>query len=78
MKKRIERGITEGDVPPSANPAALASFYMAVLQGMSLHAKDGASRDRLREIGEAALMAWPADPPRKKPKKHVAAPSPTK
>ena len=62
MKKRIERGIADGDVPRDANPAALASFYMAVLQGMSLHAKDGASRERLKQIGEAALLAFPANP----------------
>ena len=62
MKQRIERGIADGDVPSTANAAALASFYMAVLQGMSLHAKDGASRERLEEIGEAALLAWPANP----------------
>lgn len=60
MKARIEQGIAEGDVPKGTNAGALASFYMAVLQGMSLHAKDGASRERLQEIGEAALMAWPA------------------
>jgi len=64
MKKRIERGIADGDVPRDANPAALASFYMAVLQGMSLHAKDGASRERLKQIGEAALLAFPANPSR--------------
>ncbi|MDF3067405.1 MAG: tetR [Polyangiaceae bacterium] len=66
MKARIERGIAEEDVPNTANPAALASFYMAVLQGMSLQAKDGASRERLHEIGDAALLAWPAPPRRKK------------
>lgn len=60
MKARIEQGIADGDVPESTNAGALASFYMAVLQGMSLHAKDGASRERLQEIGEAALLAWPA------------------
>lgn len=60
MKARIERGISEGDVPSGANAAALASFYMAVLQGMSLHAKDGASRELLKQIGDAALLAWPA------------------
>jgi AcrR family transcriptional regulator len=59
MKRRIERGIKDGDVPRDANAGALASFYMAVLQGMSLHAKDGASRERLKEIGEAAMAAWP-------------------
>ena len=60
MKARIEQGISDGDVPKATNAGALASFYMAVLQGMSLHAKDGASRERLQEIGEAALMAWPS------------------
>jgi AcrR family transcriptional regulator len=59
MTGRIERGIADGDVPSSTNPAALASFYMAVLQGMSLHAKDGASRERLKQIADAALLAFP-------------------
>lgn len=59
MKQRILRGISEGDVPETTNAGALASFYMAVLQGMSLHAKDGASRERLKEIGQAAMQAWP-------------------
>jgi AcrR family transcriptional regulator len=65
MRQRIERGIVEGDVPPSTNAAALASFYMAVVQGMSLHAKDGAGRRRLEEIVEAAMQAWPAKRARK-------------
>lgn len=69
MKARLERGIAEGDVPASADAAALASFYMAVLQGMSLHAKDGASRERLLEIGRAALGAFPAAPSRRKRKR---------
>ena len=60
MKQRIARGIAEGDVPESADAGALASFYMAVLQGMSLHAKDGASREQLKQIGAAALLAFPA------------------
>jgi AcrR family transcriptional regulator len=66
LKQRIEQGIAEGDVPASASPAALASFYMAVVQGMSLHAKDGATRKRLQEIAETALQAWPASARRKK------------
>jgi AcrR family transcriptional regulator len=59
LRQRIEKGIADGDVPASASAAALASFYMAVLEGMSLQAKDGASRKRLEEIGIAALDAWP-------------------
>ena len=63
MKARIQRGITDGDVPASASAGALAAFYMAVLQGMSLHAKDGASREQLKQIGHAALQAWPGKSP---------------
>lgn len=61
MRERIERGIAEGDVPKTANAAALASFYMAVLQGMSLHAKDGAGRERLQDIAVAAMAAFPVE-----------------
>ena len=60
LKQRIERGIACGELPAGTSAAALASFYMAVVQGMSLHAKDGASRRRLQEIAETALQAWPA------------------
>ncbi len=66
LRQRIERGIAEGDVPVAASAAALASFYMAVVQGMALHAKDGASRKRLQEIAETALQAWPVSARRKK------------
>jgi len=60
LKQRIEQGIESGDVPEGTSAAALASFYMAVVQGMSLHAKDGAPRKRLQEIAETALHAWPS------------------
>jgi AcrR family transcriptional regulator len=66
IRLRIERGIAEGDVPAGTSAAALASFYMAVVQGMSLHAKDGAPRRRLQEIAETALRAWPKGARRKK------------
>jgi len=59
LRQRIERGIAAGDVPDGTSAAGLASFYMAVVQGMSLHAKDGATRKRLQEIGAIALQAWP-------------------
>jgi hypothetical protein len=66
LRQCIERGIADGEMPATTNAAALASFYMAVVQGMSLHAKDGATRKRLQEIAETALLAWPAGAPRKK------------
>jgi TetR/AcrR family transcriptional regulator, copper-responsive repressor len=60
LRKRIERGVRDGDVPKDHSPSTLAAFFMTVLEGMSLQARDGATARRLRAIGETALMAWPS------------------
>jgi AcrR family transcriptional regulator len=60
MADRIQRGIDEGDVPKDTNVEALAAFYSAVSCGMAGQARDGASRDRLLEIVEIAMRAWPS------------------
>jgi TetR/AcrR family transcriptional regulator, copper-responsive repressor len=39
---------------------ALACFYGAIIQGMSVQARDGADRALLQEIADRALAAWPA------------------
>lgn len=59
VKERIERGITEGELPAHTDAAALAGFYLAVLQGMSTQARDGGTRYKLRAIADAAMFAWP-------------------
>lgn len=59
LRRRIERGKTEGDVPPDANSARLAAFYTAVLQGMSIKARDGAAETELDEIVSLAMSVWP-------------------
>lgn len=62
LATRIARGQREGDVAPDIDPARLAAFYTAVLQGMSVHARDGGSEAELMAIAETALAAWPALP----------------
>ena len=59
MADRIRRGIDEGDVPKGTNAEALAAFYNAVLRGMVVQARDGAPRERLLEIVEVGMRAWP-------------------
>lgn len=61
---RLRLGIEAGDVSPDTNIDALAAFYSAVARGMAVQARDGASRQRLLEIAELALRAWPASPSR--------------
>jgi len=63
LATRIARGQREGDVAPDVDPARLAAFYTAVLQGMSVHARDGASGAELMAIAEAAMAGWPAVAP---------------
>ena len=58
MEERIRRGIADGDVPPQASVRTIAAFYMTVLQGLSLRARDGASREAMMQVADAAVAAW--------------------
>jgi AcrR family transcriptional regulator len=60
MAARIQRGIEEGDVPKDTDVEALAAFYSTLSRGLAVQARDGASRERLQEIVEIAMRAWPA------------------
>ncbi len=59
LRRRLERAQREGDLPPSADCAALAAFVMAVSQGMAVQAKAGATRKALEGIVRQALANWP-------------------
>ncbi|XXX66056.1 TetR/AcrR family transcriptional regulator [Sorangium sp. So ce128] len=58
LRSRLDRGVAEGDVPAGTDTAALAAFYTTVLQGLSLQARDGASREALQAIVDCAMAAW--------------------
>ena len=58
IKQRLRRAISEGDLPKSADIGVLASFYSALLDGLALHARDGAPRKTLLGIVERAMDAW--------------------
>jgi AcrR family transcriptional regulator len=60
IRLRLERGIADGDLPPGLDPAPLASFYAAMLMGLSIRARDGASRDELDRAIDCAMAAWDA------------------
>jgi len=51
---RIERGKADGDLKAEVDSAALARFLQATLQGMSLQARDGASKHELLAIASLA------------------------
>jgi AcrR family transcriptional regulator len=64
LKARIDRGLTEGELPRGTDTGGLADFYATILAGMSLQARDGASRRRLLATVAAAMRAWPDGPAR--------------
>jgi AcrR family transcriptional regulator len=66
IRERIQRGIEEGDVPASADPAALAEFITTIFAGMAMHARDGASKKALLATVENAMRAFPEVQRRKK------------
>ena len=59
LKARIDRAVAEGELPKHTDTNALTDFYNAIFQGMSLQARDGASRKSLLATAEAAMRAWP-------------------
>jgi AcrR family transcriptional regulator len=60
IAKRIRRGVEDGDVPKTVDVASLAMFYATVLHGLSIQARDGASRTALFAAIDTAMEAWPA------------------
>ncbi|MEU0213052.1 TetR/AcrR family transcriptional regulator [Streptomyces canus] len=59
IKDRLDRGIAEGDlITPQARLGAIARYYTTVVEGLSVQARDGATRDELEEVISCAMAAW--------------------
>jgi AcrR family transcriptional regulator len=59
FEARLKTAQQQGELSAAANPGALASYFAAVIQGMSQRARDGATTTELTETAELALAAWP-------------------
>lgn len=65
---KLEQARASGELPEHTDPLALARFYGAVIQGMSVQAVDGASTAELQGIVDVALAAWPGKRPEPAPR----------
>jgi hypothetical protein len=63
LRRRLRRAQAEGDLPPSADPGALAQLVTTLIDGIAVQASGGASRAQLRRAAAIALRAWPAPDP---------------
>src|SRR5947208_2800119 len=59
VEEKITAAIGAGELPADTEARALATYYSAVIQGMSAKARDGATRDDLHAIAATAMRAWP-------------------
>ena len=59
LRDRIIIGVEQRELPPDTDADALAGLTMAVVQGMSTLARDGAPREKLLRVAAGALRAWP-------------------
>ena len=58
IRKRLERGVVEGDVPKGVDLEPLVSLYAGLVYGLPVRARDGASRKNLLAGVTGAMAAW--------------------
>lgn len=59
MELRLHRAVAEGQLPPEPAPCVLAAYFGAVMSGLSVQARGGASAEVLRNVVATAMRAWP-------------------
>ena len=60
VRARLESAKQAGELPADLEPAEFARYIMTVLEGMSVRAAAGASREELHKVAALALRTWPA------------------
>jgi AcrR family transcriptional regulator len=58
LKRRLDRGVKDGDLPKKTDTASVAAYISTVLQGMSVQARDGAKRADLERIAKQNMAMW--------------------
>jgi AcrR family transcriptional regulator len=59
LKERLEEAKLTGELPENSNPRVLARFVTTILEGISIQASDGATREEIQEVIDVALQLWP-------------------
>jgi AcrR family transcriptional regulator len=60
IRARLDHAVDTGELPPGADVEALAAYYNTVLEGLSIQARDGASRESMHAIIDCAMATWDA------------------
>jgi AcrR family transcriptional regulator len=58
LRRRLVRGIADGDLPADAPVSDMVAFYTTLMHGLAVRARDGSSRHTLMTSVDAAMAAW--------------------
>lgn len=72
LRERFDRAKREGDLPKTADPAALARYIMTISNGLAVQSASGASSEELQEVARLAIASWPGGQGVQKPAKSAA------
>ena len=59
LNDKIVQAVEAGEMAAGTDADALAGHVVAVIQGMSTLARDGAPREKLMRVAATAMLAWP-------------------
>ena len=62
LHDKVVQAVAAGEMAADADADALVGHVMAVIQGMSTLARDGAPREKLLRVAATAMQAWPGRP----------------
>ena len=60
VRARLDRAVEDGELPASSDLDAIARFVQSVQNGMSIQARDGATRGDLEAVAQMAIEVLPA------------------
>lgn len=58
LRRRLSQAVSAGELPAATDIDALARFVQTIQTGMSILARDGASREELEAVVQVAIMGW--------------------
>jgi hypothetical protein len=58
LRARFARAVADGEIVVRADLRALALFVQSVQNGMSILARDGATRTELERVARVAMKGW--------------------
>lgn len=59
LRARLDQGVADGELPAGTDVHALARFVQTIQSGMSILARDGATREELEAVAQVAMRSFP-------------------